>query len=88
MAKFIDWKLYDRGLKNGTVTVDDVMLATDCCRMSVHNHCRANGIKIKGQPIRRSRRGYGYLADIKAGIKRHGSLAKLKRYARAHEGEY
>ena len=45
----IDWTLYDPGLEDGSISVNDVILAEDCCCGTVYNHCRVAGIRLKGK---------------------------------------
>jgi len=80
----IDWTLYDPGLEDGSVTVNDVVLAEDCCRGAVYNHCRAVRIRLQGKSKRIKKKG-SYLTEITEGIKRHGSIEAVIEYMEKYE---
>jgi len=82
----IDWALYDPGLEDGSVTVNDVVREEGCSLGAVYNHCRAVGIRLQGKGKRIKKKG-SYLTEITEGIKRHGSIEAVIEYMEKY-GEY
>ena len=77
----IDWTLYDPGLEDGSISVNDVVREEDCTPGAVYNHCRQERIRLKGKRKPFKRKG-SYLDELNDGVMRYGSKRAVVRHFR------